>query len=277
MLKRGFMSDNNDAVKSPRRSRSSPAATNRSDFIAETIGRGIVGGRTPPGTILPPELELCASLGVSRAALREGFRLLTAKGMILGRRKLGTSVRPVADWNMIDASVLAWHLEQEPTEAYVNGLYEARQVIEPAAAAMAARRATSEEVARIAGAYHDMAAAQARAEARAPGEDEDQDETSRTVAADLRFHQEILAATGNYFLSSFVALIGSSLTAAFRLNWRAHSTAPQLSLGRHEAVLEAIRLRSEEGARAAMQALLDAAATDARQALLNARPPAPRS
>jgi DNA-binding FadR family transcriptional regulator len=271
------MSDNNVLVRRPRTARRAAglgSATNRSDDVAETIGRRIVGGMTPSGSTLPPELELCASLGVSRAALREGFRLLAAKGMIVGRRKLGTIVRPVADWNMLDASVLAWHLEQEPSEAYVNGLFEARMVVEPSAAALAARRATPEEVARIAAAYHDMAVAQAAAMDRVPRDSEDHDETARTVAADLRFHQAVLAATGNYFLSSFVALIGSSLTASFRLNWLAHSSAPELSLGRHEAVLEAIRARSVDGARQAMQVLLDTAAEDARQALVKARPAA---
>src|ERR1700733_5326419 len=104
------MSDNKVHVKRPRTARRAAglgSATNRSDDVAETIGRRIVGGQTPSGSTLPPELELCASLGVSRAALREGFRLLAAKGMIVGRRKLGTIVRPLADWNMLDASVLA--------------------------------------------------------------------------------------------------------------------------------------------------------------------------
>ena len=41
-----------------------------------------------------------------------------------------------------------------------------------------------------------------------------------------------------------------------------------------EAVLEAIRARSEDGARQAMQVLLDTAAEDARQALVKARPAA---
>src|ERR1700712_2302740 len=87
-----------------------------SEDVAHVIGCRIVQGMHPSGALLPTEHELCAALGVSRPALREGLRLLGAKGMIVGRRKVGTVVRPRSDWNMLDAAVLAWHLEQEPSE-----------------------------------------------------------------------------------------------------------------------------------------------------------------
>ncbi len=239
-----------------------------SESVAHSVGRRIVAGEHPPGTLLPTELELCAVLGVSRPALREGFRLLAARGMIAGRRKRGTIVRARADWNMLDASVLAWHLQEEPNEAYIDGLFEARLVIEPAAAWMAASRATPADIERIARAFADMCTAQAAAPDAGLT---DADEVSLTVAADLRFHEAILATCGNHYLASFGALIGSSLLAAFRLNWRAHASAPELSLSRHEAVLRAIRSRDAGEAARCMQALLASAAQDARRALARSR------
>ena len=256
------------------------------------VGRRVVAGEYPPGAVLPTELELCAALGVSRPALREGFRLLAAKGMIVGRRKRGTIVQPRRDWNMLDASVLAWHLEQEPNEAYIDGLFEARMVVEPAAAAMAAERASAAEIERIADAFQDMRAAQRESAQRESAHRESaqwksaqwksgtevlpgrpSDEISQTVAADLRFHEAILATCGNHFFASFGALIGSSLTVAFRLNWQAHASAPELSLGQHEAVLRAIRLRDSVQAATCMRALLASAARDARRALARSRIP----
>ena len=237
-----------------------------SERVAYAIGRRIVTGIHPPGALLPTEHELCAALGVSRPALREGFRLLGARGMIVGRRKVGTQVRPRADWNMLDAQVLAWHLEQEPTDVYVSRLFEARMVVEPAAAALAARRGSREEIAAISNAFQQMCQAQAAARPGDPA-GPDPDEVTETVAADLRFHVAVLAAADNLFLSSFGAVIGSSLMAAFRLNWRSHASAPELSLAQHEAVLAVIRDGDASRAEASMRALLASAAEDARQAL----------
>jgi DNA-binding FadR family transcriptional regulator len=271
------MSDNK--ASSGRRSRSSDrrrVARDRSEDVAHAIGLRIVAGNPPPGSILPTEHQLCAEIGVSRAALREGFRLLSARGMILGRRKVGTIVRPMTDWNMLDASVLAWHLEQEPTEAFIDGLFEARSIVEPAASAMAARRAVPAEIAVIRTAFQDMAAAQgapAGNPANAATTGAEAEDIDKTVGADLRFHKAILAAAGNHFLATFGALIGSSLIASFRLNWRAHNSAPALSLSRHEDVLNAIAAQDAETAGDRMRVLLAAAHSDARMALaLNARP-----
>ena len=287
------MSDNTSDRKPPRqKSRtlaSAPRARRRdtSEDVAHAIGCRMVKGIYPPGGLLPTEHELCALLGVSRPALREGFRLLGARGMIVGRRRIGTLVRPRADWNMLDATVLAWHLEQEPSESYIDGLFEARMAVEPPAAALAARRGGADAIAEIAAAFQRMSEAQAGVRLRkhaavGPGRRSpqkalpkivrDADEITDTVTADLRFHVAILAAAGNPFLSSFGALIGSSLTAAFRLNWRAHASEPQLSLAQHEDVLRAIGDGDAARAEAGMRALLETAGQDARQALLGFTP-----
>ena len=75
---------------------------------------------------------------VSRTALREAYSVLAAKGLILPRPKIGTRVRPKADWNMLDPEVLTWHLEAVPNEEFISELYTLRHMIEPEAAALAA-------------------------------------------------------------------------------------------------------------------------------------------
>ncbi len=234
--------------------------------MAHAVGLRIVAGNPPPGSLLPTEHQLAAEIGVSRAALREGFRLLAARGMIIGRRKVGTMVRPVADWNMLDASVLAWHLEQEPTEAFIDGLFEARLIVEPAAAAMAAQRAGPDDITVMRAAFREMTVAQGAAPG-APVPAAEADDIDKTVGADLRFHKAILTAAGNHFLATFGALIGSSLIASFRLNWRAHNSAPAISLGQHEDVLNAIAVRDALTAEDRMRVLLSAAHQDARLSL----------
>ena len=84
--------------------------------LAGGLGREIVGGVYPPGSLLPNAADMCARFKVSRTALREAYSVLTAKAMIVARPKIGTRVRPKADWNMLDPEVLSWHLQSTPTE-----------------------------------------------------------------------------------------------------------------------------------------------------------------
>ena len=58
--------------------------------------------------------ELAAEFGVSRTAVREAVRLLSAKGLTVSRPKIGTKVRPRADWNMLDPDVLRWQIDERP-------------------------------------------------------------------------------------------------------------------------------------------------------------------
>ena len=229
------------------------AGRNLHEKIANALGIAIVGGENPPGSALPTEMELCARLSVSRSALREAFKLLAAKRLIVSRQKIGTLVRLRAEWNMLDPEVLAWHLQASPTDAFVSGLFEVRQIVEPQAAALAAERRTPHAIARIEQALLDM-------EAR-------QDGLGDLAEADLRFHQGILDATGNHFLASFGAVIESSLVASFQLSWRGAHT-PASALRQHHGVFSAIKLGRGAEAHAVMTELLRAASEDVREDLV---------
>ncbi len=230
------------------------AGRNLHERIANTLGERIVGGTPPPGRTLPTEIELCASLSVSRSALREAFKLLAAKRLIVSRQKVGTLVRPRTDWNMLDPEVLAWHLRVAPTDAFVTGLFEVRKIIEPSAAALAAERRSPEALARIEAALADMY--------RFQGGGGDLTE------ADLRFHQAILDATGNHFLASFGAVIESSLVASFQLSWHSGHHTPEYSMRQHQGVTEAIRDMRPSDAYAVMTQLLRSAIEDVRESLI---------
>ena len=96
-----------------------------------------------PGDKLPNENVLSEELGVSRTTLREAIRTLVSEGLLVVRRGLGTFVNETLDQyaegsvNMDD--VLAMKVT-------LKDLYEARMIIEPAAAALAASRASDEEI-----------------------------------------------------------------------------------------------------------------------------------
>src|SRR6476660_4217498 len=87
-----------------------------SEIVARSIGRRIVSGQYRPGETLPIEPRIQEEFGVSRTAVREAIRLLSAKGLTVSRPKIGTRIRPISDWNMLDPDVLRWHVDQKPSE-----------------------------------------------------------------------------------------------------------------------------------------------------------------
>ena len=177
------------------------AKGNANDLLAAALGGEIIAGVYPPGSRLPSEASLLERFKVSRPTLREAFRVLAAKGLIVSRQKVGTSVRPKSDWNMLDPDFLAWHLGAALNDDFVDDMFQLRQMMEPQAAYLAAETRDAAAFERIAAAYADM-------ERSIPG-------TEEVTEADLRFHQAILDATGNLFIGSLGGLIDTALAAPF--------------------------------------------------------------
>lgn len=210
--------------------------------IAEQIGSAIVSGIYRADQLVPGEIELSRRFQASRPVVREALKLLSAKGLIDSRKRAGTRARSREAWHMLDADVLAWHAKSGKAEPkFVFDLLQARTVIEPAAAAMAALNHTTRTLKLIEAAFADM---EASAHDRA-----------LFVEPDIRFHKAILTATGNDFIAAFGALIETALGAFVRIASR-HEGAPGPSVPLHRDILAAIRRRDAEGARAAMLVLL---------------------
>lgn len=218
--------------------------------LAGRLGRDIVRGVYAPGSLLPNATDMCARFKISRTALREAYSVLAAKAMIVARPKIGTRVRPKADWNMLDPEVLSWHLQSTPTESFVAELFALRQMIEPEAAALAAAMRSPATIERIAAAYRRM--------------DEFKDGAGDLIGADLDFHMGILEGTGNHFLTALGGLIRTSLECTFELSWEGASKIQDARLHQHLAILEAIREGSPELARTRMTELLRDSIDDVR-------------
>jgi len=240
-----------------------PAEHNIHSYLANNLGREIVGGLHPPGSLLPAESEMLSRFSVSRTALREAYRVLAAKGMIVSRSKVGTRVRPKSDWNMLDPEVLAWHMQTVPTEDLIADLYVLRQMVEPAAAELAAGARTDATVDRIAAAYADM--------------ERFKDGAGDLIAADLRFNLAILEATGNHFIGALGGLIHAALVCTFKLSWAGAVRIQDDRLRQHRAIFEAIRDRSPARARARMNELLSDSINDVREFLGRRDEPARKS
>jgi GntR family transcriptional regulator, galactonate operon transcriptional repressor len=221
--------------------------------LAGKLGREIVGGTYPPGSLLPNAADMCARFSVSRTALREAYSVLAAKAMIVARPKIGTRVRAKADWNMLDPEVLSWHLQTTPTEAFVAELFVLRKMVEPEAAALAAGAHSRATVDRIGDAYRRM--------------EQFKDGAGDLIGADLDFHMGILEATGNHFLTALGGLIRTSLECTFELSWEGASKIQDDRLHQHRGILEAIRDGLPELARIRMTELLSDSVNDVRQYL----------
>jgi DNA-binding FadR family transcriptional regulator len=209
-------------------------------MVAGTIGRRIVSGQYKPGDTLPTEPRIQEEFGVSRTAVREAVRLLSAKGLTASRPKIGTRVRPIVDWNMLDPDVLRWQVDQRPSDDFINALFEMREIIEPAAASRAAERATPEEIAALGVAMEGI-----QNEPRGSPEQ---------IKADVDFHMVLLEASRNPMLRSVGAVIEQTLAITFSLGWR--TVMAEDAILQHRAVYDAVRQRKAEDAFLAMRRLL---------------------
>jgi DNA-binding FadR family transcriptional regulator len=216
--------------------------------VVRTIALRIVRGDHPPGKTLPNEATLQAEFEISRSSLREAVRVLAAKGLVTTRPRIGTVVREPDDWNRLDGDVLEWSLATTPDLDFVHSLLEARKVFEPAAAEFAAMRATAAEVALIERAYFGM-------------RDNLPHDVDACCVADVEFHCQVSKASHNIVLQQLVGAISTALGAVFRLSTQLASSQER-ALSAHFDVLECIRLRDAQGARAAMNRLLGVAAND---------------
>lgn len=189
---------------------------------------------------------------MSRTAYREAVRILAAKGMVESRTRTGTRVSARHRWNILDAEVLGWFLQTRPSEAFVRDLFEVRLMVEPPAAALAAERRTDVQLRTMTTALAAMGRLRLS--------------TEEGRAADRSFHNAILEATQN----EAVMALSSSVCAAVRwttLFKHRVQKAPRDPMPEHLLVLEAIRAKDAEGARAAMTNLVQYALSDMQASL----------
>ncbi len=220
----------------------------KADSVLDHLGQKIVTGVYAPGDRLPTEAQLGLQLGVSRPSLREGMKVLAVKGLVESRTRRGTRVRQRRDWDLLDLDVLQWMATAPPDPELLISLLEVRAIIEPAAARMAAQRATAAQIVAIEQAYHAMAASLPH-------------DVEACCRHDLELHEAIIDATGNILLRRLTGAIRTTLLSFFRLSANARESYEN-SLKEHWAVAAAIRKRAPAEAERAMRLLLAGTARD---------------
>ncbi len=216
----------------------------------------IFSGNLRQGQPLPSEAELTEKCAVSRTAVREAVRFLSAKAIVSSSSSSSAIVAPLSAWNLLDKEVLQWLSQSHFLSDILEHVLEARLVIEPEASALAAIRASTAEIHEIGAALDLM---------KKGKEDED------SVLGDLNFHAAILKASDNLFLAGFKELFSLALETTIRLTFEA-TTDVSPSLKAHEELFEAIRTRDPIAARKCALNILDFSIQDMRALKIPVRP-----
>jgi len=208
--------------------------TNISESIARQIIELISTGEYPPGTKLPPEKELIQQLNVGRSSVREALQALAIMGLVDIRPGLGTFVKEVTDDVSLPASIFAPLIN--PSNA--QDLLEARLLVEPSIAALAAERHTKEEIDAIEDVLERTQNASLRGEPVYP------------LAA--RFHVEIARASHNLVFIRFIETIARLFAVRGALMEKSREYL-EWEYDSHFAVFDAIRTREPHRAAEMMQ------------------------
>ncbi|MBP0453053.1 MULTISPECIES: FadR/GntR family transcriptional regulator [unclassified Kitasatospora] len=201
------------------------------DEAIEKIKAMIVSGELRPGSRLPREPDLAERLGLSRNSLREAVKALSLIRVLDVRQGDGTYVTSLEPNLLMDALGFVVDFHQDDT---VLEFLEVRRILEPAAAAMAARVMSDEDIAALREVLDGLS---------------DDATLQELIDNDLEFHRRIAAGSGNTVLCSLIDGL-SGPTARARI-WRGltEEGAVESTRQQHRAILDAITRRSPELAR----------------------------
>ncbi len=215
--------------------------------IARDLGIAIMAGKYRPGDLLTGEIASSERLEVSRTAYREAVRILAAKGIVESKPKVGTKVSAVHKWHWLDPDVLAWVFESEPDLDLLYSLFELRDIVESAAAAMAAERRSETHLKLMRQAIDGMRRHTLATEA---GRKADQD-----------FHTTLLQATNNPFMISLTTGVNAAVSTTTMFKQR-NRPLPRDPVPDHLRVLEAVADKDPVRAHKAMSELVRLALQD---------------
>jgi len=201
--------------------------------IVRQVKQLIADGKLKSGDRLPPERDLAEKFMVSRTSVREALRSLQSRGLIDIRAGEGAFVKDISVETLIEplALVILPHREA------VKELFEARRLLEPAIAALAARRATRDEIAEM---------------DRILEEQHKEVAQGRTgVAQDTALHSAIANSAHNRAITRIVSALMDLLSQS-REESLLTPGRPTRSHQDHRRILEAIQRRDEVAAHRAM-------------------------
>jgi DNA-binding FadR family transcriptional regulator len=221
-----------------------PKPRHLSDYVYENILEKLISGQLGQGVKLPTENELARLFRVSRPTVRKALSRLQADGLVVSRKGSG---------NYISRRPSTYLMNLNPGEGAISQMlksHELRIAMEGDAAALAAARRTTTELAKMKDALELQASSAAVSNL----------EVSR---ADMIFHETVAEATRN---SLFVDIIRSLNDAAknswvmwTKLSSDEYKNVVSIVVAEHTKVYDAIAGQDPDRARAAMRTHLSTA------------------
>lgn len=210
--------------------------------LVQQLGQMIVSGDLGADRPLVPE-EIGQRFEVSRTVVRESLRVLEAKGLVSARPNVGTRVRPVSDWNLLDPDIIEWRAFGPQREDQRRELDELRWTIEPLAARLAAGHGREDIQQRLGDMIEIMGHAMGQGDA------------ITFSRADAEFHSLLIQAAGNRMLEHLSGIVSAALHVSGGPVTACDRPA-ETSLGHHARIAEALASGDAAGAEAAMRQLL---------------------
>jgi GntR family transcriptional repressor for pyruvate dehydrogenase complex len=203
------------------------------DTVARRIESLIRSGELKVGSVLPPEPKLAAMLGVSRNSLREALKSLVFLGLIKARPGYGTYVQPTLGRAV--TRHFEWMLLLHEIK-YLE-IYELRKILEPPVAALAARRASKDDIEKMTEAIREMRGCFARPD--------------QYMAAEMAFHEAFTQAAKNVATQTMLRMMYGALAEGRRRVLPLISDIQQ-NFKRHERIFKCIAKRDAKSARKAV-------------------------
>lgn len=219
------------------------------DSVTSALAIDICASYFQPGSFLPREHDLCERYAVSRTVIREALKVLESKGMVRGRSRVGTVVCEKEEWNILDPQVIEWLGDNILELDLLSCILEARQVIEPAAAALAVKHATVQQVADLERAWQMM--------------HESEDDPIAFTEADALFHTCLMRASHNRVFTQLARTIEAALFYMLQQTNNAVVTRTE-AVALHGQLVEAIRMRDHEAAQLCAKRILELTERDLR-------------
>lgn len=185
----------------------------------------IMSADLPPGASLN-ELEIAAALGTSRTPVREAIRKLEQEGLVMRYPNRGAIVTKLSMTDVLE-------------------IWQLREILEPAACALAADRIDRDALARLEGAFLELR-----------GQEMGPEAYEAFLRADVGLHGLIVDSTGNATLRSVLGMLNERIVQVRVVTSPARFRS---AVAEHLAIVGALKARDAQEAMAAMRRHLERA------------------
>jgi DNA-binding FadR family transcriptional regulator len=200
------------------------------EVLAGRLRAQILAGELPAGTQLPVERELVERTGLSRTVVREALKALAREGLV--RTRVGRNGGTVVTRPGTGSIVRSLDHFAQAGEVGLDSLLEARELVEPLCAGLAATRRTEDQLSELEAIHERLAAARNQADAE---------------PENIRWHVAVARAGGNDLLASFVeGLAGVRKAGTENRHLSARMRLEVVEA--HGAIMAAIRERDSDAA-----------------------------